>query len=70
VIDVVVILIGELINVIAFRSLIVPSRLISGGVVSQCCSISFLQLLPIGCKRPYNIPIRNGHRFWAGVSLC
>ena len=63
--DVVLILIGELINVIAFRSLIVPSRLISGGVVGISMLLNQLFSLPIGLQTTlYNIPIFVlGYRF-------
>src|SRR5215468_3702914 len=53
-----VVLFGELINVFAFRSLIVPSRLLSGGVVGTSLLLNQLFALPIGAMTILlNIPI-------------
>src|SRR5215475_6265621 len=53
-----VVLIGEVINVVAFRSLIVPSKLLSGGVVGTSLLLNQLFALPIGAMTILlNIPI-------------
>ena len=49
---------GELINTLAFRSLIVPAKLLSGGVVGTAMLLNQLFNLPIGLQTLiYNIPI-------------
>jgi len=53
-----IVLSGELINTLAFRSLIVPSKLLSGGVVGTAMLLNQLANLPIGLQTLiYNIPI-------------
>src|SRR5216684_7510278 len=53
-----VVLLGEIINVVAFRALIVPNRLLSGGVVGTALLINQLLQWPIGLQTIlYNIPI-------------
>ncbi|MCC7447016.1 MAG: YitT family protein [Anaerolineae bacterium] len=53
-----VVLSGELINTLAFRSLIVPAKLLSGGVVGTAMLLNQLFNLPIGLQTLiYNIPI-------------
>src|SRR5215470_9453078 len=58
VIQALLVLVGELLNVIAFRSLIIPARLLSGGVVGTALLLNQLLGLPIGLQTIiYNIPI-------------
>ena len=53
-----VILCGEIVNVFAYRSLIVPSKLLSGGVVGTSLLLNQLFALPIGAMTILlNIPI-------------
>ncbi len=53
-----IILICELLNAVAFNALIVPSRLLSGGVVGTSLLLNQLFGLPIGLQTfIYNIPI-------------
>ncbi len=53
-----VVLLGEIINVVAFRALIVPNRLLSGGVVGTALLINQLLQWPIGLQTIlYNVPI-------------
>ncbi len=60
-----IILLGELINVLAFRSMIVPAKLLSSGVVGAAMLINQVYNLPIGLQTMiYNIPIfLLGYRF-------
>src|SRR5262249_26689695 len=52
------VLFGEMINVLAFRSLIIPAKLLSGGVVGTAMLLNQLFNLPIGLQTLiYNIPI-------------
>ncbi len=54
----VVVLFGELLNALAYRSLIVPAKLLSGGVVGTALLLHQLFNLPIGLQTIiYNIPI-------------
>ncbi|MBX3066671.1 MAG: YitT family protein [Anaerolineae bacterium] len=56
--QVIVIIAGELLNVVAFRALIVPAKLLSGGVVGMALLLNQLFGLPIGLQTLiYNIPI-------------
>lgn len=56
--QVIVIIAGELLNVVAFRTLIVPAKLLSGGVVGMALLLNQLFGLPIGLQTLiYNIPI-------------
>ncbi|MFN8418308.1 MAG: YitT family protein [Anaerolineae bacterium] len=56
--QVIVIIAGELLNVMAFRALIVPAKLLSGGVVGMALLLNQLFGLPIGLQTLiYNIPI-------------
>jgi uncharacterized membrane-anchored protein YitT (DUF2179 family) len=49
---------GEILNALAYRSLIVPARLLSGGVVGTALLLNQLANLPIGLQTLiYNIPI-------------
>jgi uncharacterized membrane-anchored protein YitT (DUF2179 family) len=49
---------GELLNALVFRSLIVPAKLLSGGVVGSALLLNQLFALPIGLQTIiYNIPI-------------
>ncbi len=53
-----IILIGEVLNVVAFRILILPAHLLSGGVVGSAMLLNQLLNLPIGLQTTiYNIPI-------------
>lgn len=53
-----VVLLGEIINVVAYRALIVPNRLLSGGVVGTALLINQILHWPIGLQTIiYNIPI-------------
>lgn len=53
-----VVLLGEMINVLTFRALIVPAKLLSGGVVGTAMLLNQLFNLPIGLQTLiYNIPI-------------
>src|SRR5258708_7758384 len=53
-----IIVVCEVINALAFRSLIVPARLLSGGVVGVALLLNQLFSLPIGLQTMiYNIPI-------------
>lgn len=70
VIHALVILACEILNAIAYRALIVPARLLSGGVVGSALLINQVLGLPIGLQTIlYNIPIflvgyrYLGHRF-------
>ncbi len=58
-------LLGELLNAVAFQALIVPTRLLSGGVVGASMLLNQLYGLPIGLQTLiYNIPIfALGYRF-------
>jgi uncharacterized membrane-anchored protein YitT (DUF2179 family) len=57
-----VVLAGEMLNAFAFRALIVPNGLLSGGVVGSALLINRVFGLPIGLQTVlYNIPI-----FWLG----
>lgn len=57
-IQVTIILVGEMLNAIAFHALIVPARLLSGGVVGISLLLNQLFQLPIGLQTTiYNIPI-------------
>ncbi len=60
-----IILLCELINVLAFRSMIVPARLLSSGVVGAAMLINQILGLPIGLQTLiYNIQIfLLGYRF-------
>jgi uncharacterized membrane-anchored protein YitT (DUF2179 family) len=54
----VVIVACEVVNALAFQSLIVPSRLLSGGVVGVALLLNQIANLPIGLQTMiYNIPI-------------
>jgi uncharacterized membrane-anchored protein YitT (DUF2179 family) len=56
--QVIVVLIGEIINVVAFHTLIIPTKLLSGGVVGSAMLLHQLFNLPIGLQTIlYNIPI-------------
>src|SRR5438874_11360623 len=56
--QVMLVLLGEVISVLTFRSLIVPARLLSGGVVGTALLLNQLANLPIGLQTLiYNIPI-------------
>jgi uncharacterized membrane-anchored protein YitT (DUF2179 family) len=59
------VLVGEVLNAIAFQALIVPQRLLSGGVVGISLLLNQLFALPIGLQTTiYNIPIFIlGYRF-------
>src|SRR5215467_202727 len=58
VIQALLVLVGELLNVIAYRSLILPAKLLSGGVVGTALLLNQLFNLPIGLQTIiYNIPI-------------
>lgn len=60
--QVLLILAGEVLNVMAFHSLIVPAKLMNGGVVGIALLLNRLLALPIGLQTIlYNIPI-----FWLG----
>ncbi len=53
-----VVLLGEVINTLTYRSLIVPAKLLSGGVVGTAMLLNQLFNLPIGLQTLiYNIPI-------------
>ena len=57
-IEVFIIVVCEALNAIAFRALIVPARLLSGGVVGTALLLNQLLALPIGAQTIlYNIPI-------------
>jgi uncharacterized membrane-anchored protein YitT (DUF2179 family) len=59
---VIIILFGEALNVVAFRILILPAHLLSGGVVGASMLLNQVFNLPIGLQTTlYNIPI-----FWLG----
>ncbi len=56
--QVIIVLFGEVINVLAFRALIVPARMLSSGVVGTAQLLNQLFNLPIGLQTIiYNIPI-------------
>jgi uncharacterized membrane-anchored protein YitT (DUF2179 family) len=56
--DAVLIILCEALNVAAFRALIIPARLLSGGVVGTALLLNQLLALPIGLQTfVYNIPI-------------
>lgn len=56
--QVILVLIGELLNAYAFQSLIIPQKLLSGGVVGIALLLNQLAHLPIGVQTLiYNIPI-------------
>src|SRR5512135_877655 len=57
-IDALIILGCQLLNTVAFRTLIVPARLLSGGVVGLAMLINQVTGLPIGAQTiVYNIPL-------------
>src|SRR5262249_52739873 len=60
-----VVVLCELLNTVTFRALIVPSKLLSGGVVGTALLLNQLLNLPIGLQTLiYNIPIfLLGYRF-------
>ncbi len=60
-----IIVLGELINVLAFRAMIVPAKLLSSGVVGAAMLLNQVFNLPIGLQTVlYNIPIfLLGYRF-------
>lgn len=56
--QVVLVLIGEILNAYAFQALIIPQKLLSGGVVGIALLLNQLFKLPIGVQTLiYNIPI-------------
>lgn len=56
--DAVILILCEALNVAAFRALIIPARLLSGGVVGTALLLNQLLALPIGLQTfIYNIPI-------------
>lgn len=56
--DALIILACEALNAIAFKALIVPARLLSGGVIGSSMLLNQLFALPIGVQTMiYNIPI-------------
>ncbi|MEP7287016.1 MAG: YitT family protein [Chloroflexota bacterium] len=58
VLQILIIVLGEVINVLTFRALIIPAKLLSGGVVGVALLLNQLLNLPIGLQTIiYNIPI-------------